>query len=90
MLQRTLDKLGIDVEKHNIWDDPSKAAVVRQYANGNETVPTVVIAGVGLVNPSSKQLIGYLSENHPELLPAQPESEPATSVGRLVGRVFGS
>jgi len=89
MLQRQMNKLGIKRDEHNIWDDPSRAAVVRKYANGNETVPTVVIDGVGLVNPSSKQLLGYLTENHPELLPEVAESEHSSSVGRLVGRAFG-
>jgi mycoredoxin len=90
MLQRKMDKLGIERNEHNIWDDPSQAAVVRKYANGNETVPTVVIDGIGLVNPSSKQLLGYLAENHPHLLPEDVASEQSSSAGRFVSRVFGS
>ena len=90
MLQRKLNKLGIERHEHNIWDDPADATVVRGYANGNETVPTVVIDGVGLVNPSSRQLLSYLSENHPELLPADDDLPQPTAVGRLVNRVFGS
>lgn len=35
----------------DIWRDPEGAAVVRGIANGNETVPTVVVAGQGRVNP---------------------------------------
>ncbi|TCC53372.1 hypothetical protein E0H75_06605 [Kribbella capetownensis] len=35
----------------NIWTDPEAAAAVRAVANGNETVPTVVVDGVGRVNP---------------------------------------
>lgn len=89
MLQRKMNELGIERDEHNIWDDPSQAAVVRKYANGSETVPTVVIDGVGLVNPSSRQLLGYLAENHPELLPEEVESEHTSSVERLVSRVFG-
>ena len=56
MLRRSLDKAGIETVDHNIWDDPGDAAIVRHYANGNETVPTVVIGDVGLVNPSAKQV----------------------------------
>lgn len=53
MLFRQLDKHGIAHERVNIWDDPEAAATVRSIANGNETVPTVVIGGSkGLVNPS--------------------------------------
>ena len=52
-LQRGLDKLGIERVERNIWDDPNDAAVVRHHANGNETVPTVVVGGQGFVNPSA-------------------------------------
>jgi len=90
MLQRKLNKLGIERHEHNIWDDKADAAVVRRHANGNETVPTVVIDGVGLVNPSSRQLLSYLFENHPELLPDDDELPQPTVVGRLVSRVFSS
>ncbi len=38
----------------NIWEDPDAAAFVRSVANGNETVPTVTIGDVSLVNPSAK------------------------------------
>ena len=37
----------------NIWNDPQAAAFVRSVANGNETVPTVTIGEVSLVNPSA-------------------------------------
>ena len=62
-------RLGIERVEHNIWDDPADAAVVRQYANGNETVPTVVVDGVGLVNPSPNELLDLLAERAPHLLP---------------------
>jgi glutaredoxin len=90
MLQRKLNKLGIERNEHNIWDDPADAAIVRRFANGSETVPTVVIDGVGLVNPSSRQLLGYLSENHPELLPDEADAPEPGKVSRLVSRVFSS
>ena len=68
-LQRGLDKLGIERVEHNIWDDPADAAVVRRFANGNETVPTVVVDGVGLVNPSPTDVLELLTERAPHLLP---------------------
>jgi glutaredoxin len=53
MLFRQLDKHGIAHERVNIWEDPDAAATVRSIANGNETVPTVVVGGSkGMVNPS--------------------------------------
>lgn len=38
----------------NIWTDPEAAAAVRAVANGNETVPTVVVDGVSRVNPGPR------------------------------------
>ncbi|MCF3128837.1 glutaredoxin domain-containing protein [Streptomyces olivochromogenes] len=35
----------------NIWRDPAGAAVVRAANEGNETVPTVVVAGRPYTNP---------------------------------------
>lgn len=70
MLQRSLDRLGVVRTEHNIWESDRDAAVVRRYASGNETVPTVVIGGVGFVNPSAHELVAFLTEHHPHLLPA--------------------
>ena len=89
MLQRKLDQLGIDRVEHNIWDDPADAAIVRQHANGNETVPTVVIGDQGFVNPSAGELVAYLGTTHPELLPAGFEPPEPGIAGRLVGKIFG-
>ena len=60
-LEMKLKKLEIELVKHNIWDDETAAAVVRSVANGNETVPTVDVAGQFLVNPSAKQVLKLLS-----------------------------
>jgi mycoredoxin len=84
-LRRGLDKLGIETVDHNIWDDPGAAATVRFYANGNETVPTVVIGEVGMVNPSTRQVARYLEESAPHLLPEGYESPPPG----LIERIFG-
>jgi glutaredoxin len=40
----------------DIWKDPEGAAIVRGFAEGNETVPTVVIGGEGFVNPDPQWL----------------------------------
>jgi len=89
MLQRKLDNLGIERVEHNIWDDPDDAAIVRRHANGNETVPTVVIGDRGFVNPSAGELIAYLGVHHPELLPEGFEAPEPNAVSRLATRVFG-
>jgi mycoredoxin len=40
----------------DIWKDPEGAAAVRAVADGNETVPTVILAGVPHVNPDPRWL----------------------------------
>jgi glutaredoxin len=44
----------------NIWEDPEAAAFVRSVADGNETVPTVVIDGHPMVNPAPSQVVAAL------------------------------
>ncbi len=55
-LEFSLRRNGIEFVKHNIWENPEAAAVVRAAADGNETVPTVVVGNTALVNPSVKQV----------------------------------
>lgn len=85
MLRRGLDKAGIQTVDHNIWEHPDDAAIVRHYANGNETVPTVVVGDVGLVNPSVKQLTAHLRQHAPHLLPDGFEEPTPGLLGRLLG-----
>jgi len=85
MLRRGLGKAGIETVDHNIWDNPADAEIVRHYANGNETVPTVVVGDVGLVNPSTKQLVAHLSQHAPHLLPSDFEEPKPGLVSRLLG-----
>ncbi|MGB6057130.1 MAG: glutaredoxin domain-containing protein [Microthrixaceae bacterium] len=66
-----LNKLDLPMTMVNIWEDPSGAAVVRSVANGNETVPTVVVgglAGAALVNPSKREVLAAVAEHAPHLL----------------------
>jgi glutaredoxin len=89
MLQRKLDQLGIDRVEHNIWESDADAAIVRQHANGNETVPTVVVGDRGFVNPSAGELVAFLADRHPELLPEGFEVPEPGALTRLATRVFG-
>ncbi len=84
-LRRGLDRAGIATVDHNIWDDPDAAAVVRSHANGNETVPTVVVGAVGLVNPSLAELGAHLAEHAPHLLPDDFELPEPSFLGKLLG-----
>jgi hypothetical protein len=56
----------------NIWDDPEAAAVVRQVTGGAETVPTVVVGGRAMVNPSPRAVLRAVKSEAPQLLPADP------------------
>jgi glutaredoxin len=56
MLRRGLRKAGVPVAEVNIWEAPDAAAFVRRHAGGNETVPTVDVAGTVLVNPRARQV----------------------------------
>jgi len=65
-----LEETDLPVALVNIWEDERGAATVRSIANGNETVPTVVVGEVGLVNPSMRQLMATVEEHAPHLLDA--------------------
>lgn len=56
--------------KVNIRKDPDARAFVRSVADGTETVPTVVVAGRAMVNPSKRQLIEAVQEHAPHALDA--------------------
>ena len=45
---------------HNIWEDDAARNFVRQHNGGNETVPTVVLAGAVLTNPSPQRVLELL------------------------------
>lgn len=51
----------------NIWKDPQAAAFVRSVADGNETVPTVTVAGKAMVNPSKARLLEAVRTHTPHL-----------------------
>jgi glutaredoxin-like protein len=57
MLRSGLQRAGLPFREVNIWDDPDAAAFVRSVADGNETVPTVTIGDVSLVNPSAREVV---------------------------------
>lgn len=56
MLHNRLDRAKLPYRDIDIWQHPDAAAAVRAVANGNETVPTVNIGEVWLVNPSLEQV----------------------------------
>jgi mycoredoxin len=68
-LERRLDGLGVPLDKRNIWEDADAAATVRSVANGNETVPTVVVGDIAMVNPSVDRVLEAIRAEAPHLEP---------------------
>ena len=61
-LRSQLEDAGVPFEERNIWESDDDAAFVRSVAGGNETVPTVVVRGRALVNPSARAVVELLEE----------------------------
>ena len=75
-LRLVLRVRGARAQWVNIWDDPTAAAFVRSVADGNETVPTVVINGHPLVNPAPRRVAAAASTLGLIPGPARPGSTP--------------
>ncbi|WP_051298550.1 glutaredoxin domain-containing protein [Arthrobacter castelli] len=61
-LRMVLDTAGNRAEWINIWHDDAGRAYVRDNNNGNETVPTVLLAEEVLTNPSPGRIRRALSK----------------------------
>ena len=70
-MDRALAKYSIPATVHNIWQDPGAAAALRSIANGNETVPTIVVGPAAMVNPRIDEVIEALEQHAPHLAPAE-------------------
>ncbi|QIZ35251.1 MULTISPECIES: glutaredoxin domain-containing protein [Saccharopolyspora] len=79
-LRAGLRRQGLAFNEVDIWEDPDAAAVVRSIADGNETVPTVVVGGWQAVNPSASSVLSAVAEHAPHLLP---ERQPGPVDGAL-------
>lgn len=88
LLDRQLAKHGFATVRHNIWDDPADAAFVRSVAHGHETVPTVVVGEVALVNPSLGQVVDLLRATAPHLVPDGYEARQPGPLARLAERLL--
>ncbi|WP_216902296.1 glutaredoxin family protein [Nocardia alni] len=71
-LRRVLKRNGVTYREIDIWDDTQAAAFVRSVADGNETVPTVVLKTAQntrhWVNPAPRKLIAACTADAPELI----------------------
>ncbi len=89
MLDRKLSSSNVPMTKHNIWDDEDASAFVRSVANGNETVPTVVVGDMFMVNPSAKEVLAAMAAKTPHLVPDNSEADRG-GVSGLIDRIRGS
>lgn len=88
-LLRGLGRSGLEFEQVDIWRDEDAAAFVRSVAGGNETVPTVRIGEVALINPSSPDVLRTVANELPERLPQGYEPPIRGRVARVVSRLLG-
>jgi mycoredoxin len=88
-LLRGLERSGLGFDRIDIWEDEDAAAFVRSVARGTETVPTVRVGDLALVNPSTHEVLTSVAEHAPDLLPEGYEpvtpSRSASFVTRLLG-----
>ncbi|MHB1129885.1 MAG: glutaredoxin family protein [Ilumatobacteraceae bacterium] len=56
-LRSDLHRSGVTFCEIDIWDNPDAAEFVRSVADGNETVPTVTVGSISMVNPSVDQVM---------------------------------
>jgi mycoredoxin len=68
-LRLRLRRTRLKYREVNIWQDAEAAAFVRSVADGNETVPTVTVAGHPMVNPSRRRVLSSVRAHAPHLLP---------------------
>ena len=87
-LMRQIEEFELPTVRHDIWEDPAAADVVRAAAAGNETVPTVVVGARTMVNPSFDAVLAAVEAEAPSLLPeqvdpARPRRRPTAFLDRL-------
>jgi len=65
-LRRGLHRRGITATEIDIWADPVAAQRVRAVTGGDETVPTVFVGAVALVNPSVREVMAAVEKELPQ------------------------
>ena len=64
-LRRGLRRRAIATTEINIWKDHHAAERVRAVTGGDETVPTVFVGNVAMVNPSVKDIVTAVEAEFP-------------------------
>ena len=88
-LFRSLERLGVEPGRRDIWEDEDAAAFVRSVAGGNETVPPVTVGDHALVNPTGPEVMQALAEVAPHEVPEGYEPPQPGAMGRALNRLLG-
>lgn len=88
-LRSKLDKAQVPHRLVNIWDEPAGAATVRSIAKGNETVPTVEVGSVGMVNPSLAEIMAAAATHAPSAVPEGYEPPEPSAIAKVVTKFLG-
>ncbi|MEO6122994.1 MAG: glutaredoxin domain-containing protein [Ilumatobacteraceae bacterium] len=88
-LFRQLDKYSVAYTKIDIWSEPAGAAFVRSVARGNETVPTVAVGPVAMVNPSVHEVLSAAAEHAPDAVPADYQAPQQGRLGSWISNKLG-
>ncbi|MCC5949992.1 MAG: hypothetical protein JJT89_16180 [Nitriliruptoraceae bacterium] len=86
-LMRRMDGVGLAYDAHDIWQDEQAATFVRRAADGDETVPTVRIGDVALINPTLDEVVIELAEQRADAVPEGFTFGTGGGVGRARRRV---
>ena len=85
-----LDRSHVPHRRANIWEDPKAAASVRSAAGGNETVPTVAVGPVVLVNPTLTDVLRAAQQHVPDAVPELWEPPQQGRLGRWLTSKLGA
>ncbi len=88
-LKSRMKRAGVPHRLVNIWDDPDAAARVRALAGGNETVPTVVVGPIGLVNPTLDAVLTAARAHVPDAVPEGWTPKQPGRLARGLNRLLG-
>jgi glutaredoxin len=90
-LLRQLAVRRVPHRRVDIWQDPNAAARVRSAADGNETVPTVEVGPIMLVNPDIHTVLAAATEHVPHAVPESYEPPRPGRFGRwLLSKLSGT
>ncbi|WP_072690367.1 glutaredoxin domain-containing protein [Rhodococcus marinonascens] len=65
-LRRGLRRRAVSTTDIDIWEDSGAAERVRAATGGDETVPTVFVGNLALVNPSVNAVLAAIEREFPE------------------------